>query len=599
MGDKPRLKFSQVHVKKQSRDFVDVTFFKSSIFDLHMSPDDAVDLLADMEAMVEQVAGPFDLHVEVIRDVEKRLFKRVHQLNGKDMPAGLAMFLKKTQFNTDMAYPYFALCGFMNNRLFMLCFLLYWFDNPNDLRIYWLQMETFMTECSWQSVCLQMERDLCYFITFTFASDLGAVLDDEYLDELRCMLENLVIVSMNTKEISEGVMETDGDEAVKRMVGSLMSDLKLEVKPRKKKNKHLVGADLLEQMRDTMLRNRNNPESKKRRMRNQNSLVNSFIKRLNSKATMEEEEEEIEKILQEEEEREALERKEEEEARARGDDKAEKDKLINDNNEDNESVHSDQTDSTWATVSTNSTAGPDAAHRLPRTRYQKYERYDMKHATRAMKHIEKNDQLTGMMSASCYHLGFARMLKINSKPFDPLEQEEDDDEYDDLESEDIYDDGKVLPPYEYTNRAKLCPYNCFLQVRNKILSLLMPRYEPWYQWRNTNDYVLLFKIVTMLPFAFKHRITDGLVKHLINFNRLSFVYQDAEIDSLFGVCIYLQFCSEGYLNLIYVNLMHEACKILYKNEFGRPNYAQKKMRRRKNDIRPDDYDSDSESDITF
>jgi hypothetical protein len=103
---------------------------------------------------------------------------------------------------------------------------------------------------------------------------------------------------------------------------------------------------------------------------------------------------------------------------------------------------------------------------------------------------------------------------------------------------------------EFMKRYKVTHINYCIIFKLNIVSRVLPRYDPIYMWKDGHTMRRLHLIVMLLPYIYKHKLYYMVYEVLSKFNRFGVYYPELTLNNIFGVIIYLQFCTDCQLALI-------------------------------------------------
>jgi len=103
---------------------------------------------------------------------------------------------------------------------------------------------------------------------------------------------------------------------------------------------------------------------------------------------------------------------------------------------------------------------------------------------------------------------------------------------------------------EFMKKYKVPHVHFFNFVKNSLLKMMRPRYDACFSWKDRNITKRLHLIVMLMPYVYTHNMGNLIYYELIKYERFSDFYEGLKVNSLFGIFVYLQFCTEAQLSFI-------------------------------------------------
>ena len=119
---------------------------------------------------------------------------------------------------------------------------------------------------------------------------------------------------------------------------------------------------------------------------------------------------------------------------------------------------------------------------------------------------------------------------------------------------------------DFMKKYKVPHVHFFHFVKTSLLKMMRPRYDTNFSWKDRNITKRLHVIVLLMPYVYTHNMANLIYYELIKFERFSEIYEGLKANSLFGIFVYLQFCTEAQLSFILETLEKHRDKVLATHE---------------------------------
>ena len=199
-------KLCKVHLNLDDDKLCDIDFMGAKVRGFRMDFYQADDMIRKMEQFVLDHSK---LSLEQLMESDFSMLERetlvaIARNNGEFLPNRLVNCLHLTSLCCYLpANGYeFGMAPLMNNKLFCLLFINFWFDNKDELKNYWMQLENAFPEDD-AEIYRQFQKDLCYYISFRFYPSLDHIFTKHYLQGMSVAMESLQ-QSVSPPLISQG-----------------------------------------------------------------------------------------------------------------------------------------------------------------------------------------------------------------------------------------------------------------------------------------------------------------------------------------------------------------------------------------------------------